>query len=283
LFCVGIAIPFSVASFRRKNQSIWKYDLRVFRRVLILLALGAILDSVGDHRLIFFSIGILQTIAIAYAISALLYDLPIYRRLIFAAAGLICYWAAIKYLPIPGAATGAFSENQNFIIHLNRTYLGQVGLWGLPRIIPTTALTLIGTAIGDLIRDPVLSGHSKTKWLLISGSSLVIAGSLWALSVPFNKPIWTPSYILFSAGTGTLVLGFFYEILDLRGWCAWAFPLIVFGSNAILAYVLPILVKGLILIPLHLSINGWFRVGLFILFWWVVFWILYRKKFFLRV
>lgn len=283
LLCVGVAIPFSSASARRKGVQTWKYDLRVLRRTFILLALGALVDSTGDHILELFTIGILQTIAIAYLISALLYDLPVHRRLFFAATALISYWAAIKYLPIPGAVPGALEENRNLIMHLNRTYFGEVGLWNVTRIIPTTALVLIGTAIGDMIGYKTITSNRKAVGLLASGIGLIVGGFLWALSVPFNKPIWTPSYILFSAGTGTLILGVFYILIDIKRLQKWAFPLIVFGTNAILAYVAPIVVKESVLMPLHLFIIGWLRVIPFIVFWWIILWILYRKKVFLRV
>jgi predicted acyltransferase len=283
LFCLGVTIPFSSLSARGKGVQPWKYDLRVLRRTIILLALGALLDSVGDHRLVIFSIGILQTIGIAYFLSALLYDLPVHRRLFFAAAALVGYWAAIKYMPMPGAAAGTFEENRNFILYLNRTYFGPFGLWNLSRIVPTTALVLIGTAIGDMIVKEGMESNRKAAWLVASGIGLIVGGYLWALSLPFNKPVWTPSYILLSAGTGTLLLGVFYVLIDIKGWRNWALPLIVFGSNAILVYVLPIVLKETILIPTHLYIIGWLRVILFITFWWVIAWLLYRKRIFLRV
>jgi predicted acyltransferase len=39
------------------------------------------------------------------------------------------------------------------------------------------------------------------------------------------------------------LLGIFHYLVDTRGWHGWTFPLTVFGSNALFAYVVPILVK----------------------------------------
>lgn len=283
LFCVGVALPFSFASFKRSNQPAWKYDLKVLKRTLILIAIGAVLDSSSDHQIELFSIGVLQTIAIAYMISAFLYELPAHRRLGMAGIFLVIYWAAIKFVPVPGVGAGAFSENQNFIIHLNRTYLGQVGLWNLPRLIPTTALVLIGTAIGDLVRKKEVESLRKAGYLTVIGMVLMVGGYLWNINLPYNKPIWTPSYILLSAGTGAFLLGIFSMIIDTGGWQSWTYPLVVFGSNAILIYVLPIIVKALVLSPLGIYVGGWLRVVPFVLFWWLVSWALYREKIFVKL
>ncbi len=282
LFCVGVSIPFSVASLKRKGLSRWQFELKILRRVITLLALGALLDTVGDYRLTFFTIGVLQTIAISYAVGMLLYDLTAYRRMIFAGFGLVIYWAMIKFVPIPGVGAGAFAEQQNFILHLNRTYLGQIGLWNLPRIIPTTALVLIGTVIGDTIRRKDINGVRRSAWILAIGACLTLLGCAWSLSLPFNKPIWTSPYVIFAAGTGTLTLGIFYLLIDVKGYRSWPFPLVVFGSNAILAYVLPILSKPFILSPFDKYIDGWIGVTLFSILWWVILWQLYRRKLFLK-
>lgn len=283
LLCVGVAIPFSAASFKKKGLPEWYFDLRILRRVLLLISIGSILDSTEDRELTFFSIGVLQTIAFAYMFSALLYDLPAHRRLSVAILGLVAYWAAIMYLPIPGKGAGFFEEHKNLIYHLNTTYLGQVGLWNLPRIVPTTALVLIGTAIGDIVRLPKLEEPFKSFWLACAGLLLVLAGTLWGRSLGYNKWIWTPSFILFSAGNGIMLLGALHLVIDELGHRKWAFPLVIFGSNAVLAYVLPILVKSAVLNPLGIYIGGWFRVGLFILAWLAILWVLHRNKLFLKV
>jgi len=283
LLCVGVAIPFSAAGFARRGESKRQFYLRILRRTAILLALGAILDMSWDHKLVFFTVGVLQTIAISYALAALLYNLAGRWRLLVAGVCLVGYWAAIKLLPIPGVGAGVFTEDRNLILYLNRTYLGHVGLWNLPRIVPTTALTLIGTAVGDLLRREYTDPRRKSAALALLGVVFVAGGYIWSLSLPFNKPVWTPSYVLLAAGLGTLLLGLVYLVVDIWRWRWWAFPLIVFGSNAVLAYVVPILVKTLILNPLDVSIVQWFRLTSFVVFWWLVLWLLHRKKIFLRV
>lgn len=281
LFCVGVAIPYSVASFKRRRLPGWIYDVRVLRRTALLFALGLVVVS-SEAQDLRFTLGVLQIIALAYAAGALLYELPLHRRLATAFVLLGAYWVMLRYFNVPGAGVGAFAEGRNIVDHLNRTYLADLGLEGLPLVIPTSALVLIGTAVGDLVRSS-LSPNRRLAALVAVGTTLVGLATVWNLSVAFNKPLWTPSYVVLAAGTGTLLLALFHLIIDLKGLRAWAFPLIVFGSNAILAYVLPIVFKSFVLRPMHISTAGWTHVLIFTAAWWLVLYVLYRRRWFLRV
>src|SRR5450759_4818674 len=151
LFCVGVAIPFSAASFARTGKPAWHLDIKILRRGALLVLLGCIIDSSLYNRPVF-CLDVLQLIGLAYVAGALLYDMTLSRRLCIAGVLLAGYWAAIKFLPIPGVGAGLFEQNQNFITHLNQTYLMPFNLNGLPSIVPTTALVIIGSAVGDLLR-----------------------------------------------------------------------------------------------------------------------------------
>ena len=177
-------------------------------------------------------------------------------------------------------------------------------LRGLLSVIPTTALVLIGSATGDLLRLENLDQWRKVIYLLLGGVALTLLGILWNIDLPFNKPLWTSSYILYTAGLGAIVLSASYFLLDIKGWRAWAFPLVVYGSNAIFAYVAPILFKFYVLQAFRWpgpkvnlqdayinALSGWFGIIWgswlytisYMLFWWLVVLWLYRRKMFLRV
>lgn len=306
LFCVGLAIPFSAASARRKKMPTWRYDIKILTRAVVLVALGCLIDSSLLKRPVF-TLGVLQIIGLAYLVGALLYDLPMSRRLVVAMLLLLGYWAAIMFLPIPGVGSGVFEENRNLIRHINLTYLAGFNLAGLTSTAPTSALVLLGTLIGDALRRRDRDHTWKLARLTLLGVSFMTLGFIWNLHLPFNKPLWTPSYILFSAGTGALMMALFYLMIDANNRRAWAYPLVVFGSNAIVAYVAPILVKVLILqqwtIPVasgkHVVLldrilnvftshagripGGWLYTATYIVVWWLVLWQLYRKQLFIRV
>lgn len=305
LLCVGVAIPFAVASFRRKALPSWRYDVKVLWRATLLVLLGCLIDS-SEQRHLIFTLGVLQIIGLAYLVAALLYDLPVTRRLLIAGVMLVSYWAAIKFIPVPGVGAGMFTERGNLIFHLNLIYLNPVRLWGLPSVVPTAALAMIGSAIGDLVRRKELEHWQRIVGLFLLGAGLMLLGWLWNFSLPYNKPLWTPSYVLMTSGAGTLFLCLFYLILDAAQWSQWSYPFMVLGSNAIVAYVAPVLLKVCVLQnwqvstgSTSLSFEQWllntdkallgpfagswcYTLG-YIAVWWGVLWVLYRNKWFLRV
>lgn len=306
LFCVGVAIPFSAASFAKTGKPAWHQDLKILKRGALLILLGCLIDS-SIYNGPVFCLDVLQLIGLAYVVGALLYDLPLSRRMAIAGLLLAGYWAFIKFVPIPGEGAGFFQQNHNLITHINQNYLSPVSLVGIFSIIPTAALVLIGTAVGDLLRRRDRDQMWTVAWLTLIGVALTAGAVIWNASLVFNKPLWTPSYVLLAAGTGSLILGLFYLIMDTHRWTKWAFPLIVFGSNAIVAYVAPILVKLLILQKWHVAVpghghvqvlqrildvtvahfgrvpGGWIYTIGYVVVWWLILWQLHRKKLFLRV
>ena len=316
LFIVGVALPYSVASARRKKLDLWHYDLKALWRAMALVALGCLIDSFEMHRPVF-DLDVLQLIGLAFFTAVLvggLLRLP--GRLILAGLLLLANWAIIRKVPIPGYGSGHFTEQLNTIDYINKQYLNPVHLKGLLSVIPTTALVLIGTAVGDLIRRKKISPLAKIGTLAVCGGGMIAAGWIWsshelgAFSLPMNKPCWTASYILFCGGWACIGLAIMYGLIDATPgkWGArLSFPLLVFGSNAIVAYVAPILTKVAILSNIHTTgsngqrmdlvtaliswfhthygqINGgWAYTATYIAFWWCILLVLYKKRWFLRV
>lgn len=295
LFCVGVALPFSVASLRAREPSRWRRTQRVLGRVVALLLLGMLLDSAIAKQPVI-GLGVLQLIGLAYGVGAAVYALPMLARLGLAAALLVGYGIALN-------AFGPITADSNLVRHLSDTYLRSVFLAGLPSLVPTAAMVLIASAVGDWMRreQPL---QSRAIGLAIGGALFTLVGWLSSQGIPFNKPIWTPPYILYCAGLATLAILAFHLATDVPRWTAWAYPLLVFGSNAILAYVLPILVKVMILREwtfieggpslqqawLGSAVDrwglwqgGWLYTFGYIAAWWLVLWIFYRKRIFLRV
>jgi predicted acyltransferase len=306
LLIVGVAIPYSAASHRARGLPLWRYDLKIIARAAALVLLGCLIES-SQYKRPTFDLGVLQQIGLAYLVGAMLCELSVLRRLLVAASFLLAHWAAIRFLPIPGVGAGVFTENTNIIAHFNRLYLQPVSLRGLISLVPMSALVLIGTAIGDSLRREARAPIWKATRLLAAGAALAGIGWVWNLDLPFNKSVWTASYILYSAGLGAVVLALFYLTMDVTGWKFLGFPLVVFGANAMMAYVTPILVKIDILqewkwrmpdhslLPLQDALlqycflhagrirGGWMYTLGYILFWWLVLLYMYVKRVFWRV
>jgi predicted acyltransferase len=316
LFIVGVALPYSVASARRIHLPQCQFDLKALWRALSLITLGCIIDSFLAHKPLF-DLDVLQLIGLAYFMAVLiggLFRLP--GRIVLAGLLLLANWAILMHVPIPGHGAGHFTEEINVPKYVNETYLSRFHLNGLLSVIPTTALVLIGTIVGDLLRRKKVNSFLKAGILFICGAGMVAAGYLWShqalgeYALPMNKPSWSASYILFCGGWACIGLAITYLLVDTTPgkWGAkLTFPLIVFGMNAIVAYVLPILTKVAILRNIHStwptghSLNletaiirsfelkyGDIKGGLaytltYIALWWCVLLFLYRKRWFLRV
>lgn len=305
LFIVGVAIPYSAASARRRKLSAWRYDLRVLNRAITLVLLGYLIDSSIALTPVF-GLGVLQLIGLAYLVAAFLYELPTRRRLLIAAGLLAGYWAVLRFVPVPGFGR-VFTPENNIINHINLVYLGQYHLQGLLSVIPTAALVMIGSAVGDLLRSETLTTGRRLGALFLLGTVLTVAGLILTIDLPFNKPLWTTSYILYTAGLGTILLTLLYLIIDVNHWRAWAWPFAILGMNALFIYIVPILVKLYILSEWHWRIEdgsrlqlgvaimhywfqafgriagGWAYTISYIVFWWLTAVWLWHRKVFLRL
>ena len=246
LLCVGIAIPFSARSAAKNGITGWRYAGKILWRVVMMFALGLLVDSAIQRQPVF-GLGVLQLIALAYLGGVILYRLPQVARIIACGLLLGIYGIALKYIPVPGIGIPMFEEGTNLVRHVNDAYLTTIGLRGLPSAIPTAALVGLGSLLGDFVLRKKETPIRKIVFLMAIGGVLALLGFWWNLALPFNKPVWTPAYILLSAGLGAILIALLYGLFDLRNRGRWAFPLVVFGSNALLAYVGPILVKVLVL------------------------------------
>jgi predicted acyltransferase len=79
---------------------------------------------------------------------------------------------------------------------------------------------------------------AKVGQFALWGAALIVLGLIWNLNHPIVKHIWTSSFVLFSGGLCFLLMGLFYLFIDVLQWKGWAFPFVVIGSNAIVAYML---------------------------------------------
>jgi predicted acyltransferase len=70
------------------------------------------------------------------------------------------------------------------------------------------------------------------------GLALLLVGWVLHPLLPINKRIWTSTFALLSGGVALLLFAALYFLLDVKRWRWWTPPALVFGANAILAFVL---------------------------------------------
>lgn len=248
LLAVGVAIPFSAAGRVESGQSLWKRIWGAFLRATSLYLVGALIDSSIQHTP-YWGLGVLQLIALAYLAGRILYELPFYVRITFIAGCLWWYGWALTDLSVANySPTGVFTEEHNLVRYLNENLFAPYRLRGVLSVVPTAALVLLGSLVGDTLRYGKWIPMARFFLLLGMGANLAILGSVWGYFLPMNKPFWTPSYIIYVGGWGILVVGLLFFVADIMGGKYWplrlfAYPMVVYGTNALVAYAGAILVK----------------------------------------
>ena len=108
---------------------------------------------------------------------------------------------------------------------------------GIFSTLPAIATCLFGVMTGHLLRSK-LTADTKTAWLLVGGNLLLLAGLVLNAWLPINKSLWTSSYSVFMAGMAMNCFGVCYWLIDVQGWKKGAKPFEVYGLNAITVFVL---------------------------------------------
>jgi predicted acyltransferase len=237
------------------------------------------------------------------------------RRLVAWTVGLsLVYWAAMVLMPWPGHSPGDLTAAGNLGAFVDRAVLGQQHLWGrrpwdpegLFSTLPAIATTLMGVLAGFWLRAPV-AGGAKAALMAAAGVAAMAIGLLWDLFFPINKNLWTSSYAWFTGGAGAFGLAVCYWAIDVKGWRWWTKPFVILGVNAIALFVLAGLsAKTLILIkvtdtdgetvslythiyrawflPIAEPVNASLLFALcYLLVLYVVLWVMYRRRIFLKV
>ena len=253
LFIVGVSITLS-----RKSAG-WG---SILRRAVIIFGLGLFLSGYPRFDVERWRIpGVLQRIALCYLAAAAAYRVTAGNRRrqavvlgMLAAILALGYWTVMMLVPPPGGVAGDLTPEGNLGAWIDRALL-EGHLWkprwdpeGLLSTIPAVATTLLGVLAG-LCLGTTWTAERKAGALAAGGAVAVVVGLTWGLVFPINKPIWTSSYAVFTAGAASLLLAACYWIIDIRGWRRWTTPLVILGVNAITLFVASgLLVKTLALI-----------------------------------
>ncbi len=273
LFVVGAVMPFSFGRRIEAGERKSRTYRRVVRRVLLLWVLGMI----AQGNLLEFDLSklkiytnTLQCIAVGYLVAAvLLIHARRWIQALVTAGFLLGYWALMKLVPFDGHPAGTMEPGVSLAHTIDVAVLGQFVYsdrgyaWILPSM-NYAATVLLGVFAGHLLRDPgspwrkilglVARGlvFLALGWIIAGGPASVwdaqgltepawaasLCDWLWQIRFPMNKHLVTSSMVLWAAGWSYLLLALFYLVLDIWRLRAWAFPFIVIGSNAIVAYML---------------------------------------------
>jgi predicted acyltransferase len=267
--------------------------------------------------------GVLQRIAICTLLAAPIVVYCSWRQTLAWIAGLLtAYSVLMLWIPVPGIGAGVLEPGQDFGAWIDRFLLGnhmwvQSKTWdpeGMVSTLPALCSQLVGVLAGRWLMSSA-NRSEQTVWMLLMGLLLLALGStLDAILMPINKSLWTPSFCLFMSGWALMGFSAFYWLLDVNPSAAvrevagrWSRPFVIYGMNALFIFALSGLIakmfgfikfaqpdgskislgktlyapiRDLPIAPLNTSL---LYALLFNAFMFSIAWLMWRKKWFVKV
>ncbi|MDO5328933.1 MAG: DUF5009 domain-containing protein [Coriobacteriia bacterium] len=257
-------------------------------------------------------LGVIPRIAICYFIGALIILLVRNKKVIIGIIAAIL----IGYCILLIAGNGFdFNDTNNILSTIDQSVLGREHMYkmaideqgtatiffdpeGLASTIPCVAQVLLGFLIGGIICDKKKDNNAKVMYMFIVGFSLLALGFIFSPAVPIFKKAWTSTFVLVTVGSDACLLALLTWIIDIKGHKKWTTFFRVYGSNAIISFaamdIIWVILAGLKLtklaynffLPICCGVTGLASVlttGLFVLAWYVVLYLLDKKKIYIRL
>jgi predicted acyltransferase len=258
LFIVGVAIKLSLDKYLTTEIIMHKIYFRIFKRTILLFALGLFLNGFPDFDWGTLRIpGVLQRIAVCYMVASLIYlkvaeaeigkvQVSVLPLFIIIPTLLVVYYVLMKFVPVPGFGAGRIDlPAGNLAAYLDKNIFG-AHVWqysrpgdpeGLLSTIPAIATMLAGLVCGWWLKTEREKMDKLVKMIPAGGACVVLAYLVHPF-FPINKNLWTSSYVLLTSGLALVVLGICYYYTDVLGKKLGTKPFIIFGANAITVYFL---------------------------------------------
>jgi predicted acyltransferase len=260
LFCVGMAWAFSFPRSAANSGATWA---KAAKRTAILIVIGLFLNALPSFDFAHLRFpGILQRIAVCFFLTVaitvatarhdegkLYLNTPAIA--VAAVVLLAAYWAMLRFIPVPGFGPGNLDSLRSLPAWVDRSIFTTSHMWdqgttpgvgvtydpeGIVSTIGALASTLIGVLAAVAFR--AWPERRRILYFALTGALLVAAGYVLNPLLPFNKRLWTSSYVLLSGGVSLLALTALL-LVPAEGWPSRLLdPLRVLGANAILAFVL---------------------------------------------
>jgi predicted acyltransferase len=314
LFIVGTSMVLSFAARRARGDSRLALMKHAVRRTALILLIGyaiRVLPYVDFSHMRY--PGVLQRIAVVYFFASAIALWTSTRGKIIWIAGLLAgYYAVMRFVAVPGCDPAAWMTQHcslagwlDRLLMPGHLYRRDFDPEGVLSTLPAIATTLLGTLAGEFLHGAT-SLSRRLRVLMIAGVAGVAVGYAWHPWFPIYKPLWTSSYVLFTAGAACLLLAVCWWLIEMRGWRLWSRPFLWLGMNAIVVYALSTFAAKLWTMikvangvqkitvqawvfehwfaPLAQEKNASLAFALsYTALWTLVAWGLYRKKIFVKV
>jgi predicted acyltransferase len=257
LFIVGGSIYLAFTSRLDRGVGRGEIMLQTAKRSALIFMVGLTINALP-----FFDLGqlryygVLQRIALCYAAASCVFIAGgLFACGAAAAIALIAYWMLMLHVPVPhlglpGVAFPVLDRHANLASWLDRLLFSPAHLYhhadydpeGLLSTIPAVATTLFGTLSASWLNTGLKDRPPATRRAVIlfaAGIAFLLLGLLWSHTFPLNKRLWTSSFVLLTSGISMVAFATLFYLVD--GACqirCGLMPWLVFGTNALAAYVL---------------------------------------------
>jgi len=341
LFMVGVSVTLAYTKRLESGAEKGSLYKKIFSRALKIMLLGWFLwlwpeFNWGGMRFA----GVLPRISLVFLACALIFLNTNWKQQVWIGAGiLVFYWALMALIPVPiddviqnALATGSVERSGHRLYELEN--IRQVGegfiapnyepginitawldriflpgrFWevtwdpeGLMSTLPAICTGIIGMLMGRLYLS-LDNPFKRLTWLFFAGFAMLLVSEAWGWFMPFNKNLWTSSFVLWTAGMATMGLAACILVVDILGYQKWTKLGRVYGANAITSYVLAgmltlvfysdiwggyalnrLFMDGMTSLGLDAKLASLIYAVIYMLIIYVPALILYRKKIFIKV
>ncbi|MCU0325614.1 MAG: DUF5009 domain-containing protein [Spirosomaceae bacterium] len=188
--------------------------------------------------------GVLQRIGIVYFIITWIFlRTNAKTQFIIGSAILLIYWFLMTVVPVPNGMPANLEPTTNLgawfdNLILNGHLWATSKVWdpeGLLSTLPAIGTGLAGVLTGQLLKNQ-MTPNQRVINMISWGIGAIIVGQIWHEVFPINKALWTSSYVVYVGGLAVLILGILYWFIDVRGWDNWTKPFVIYGVNPMLVF-----------------------------------------------
>jgi len=266
MLIMGMVIPHAIDKRIKEGKTKLSIFNHILVRSIVLFSIGILLNGFPLFDLATIRIpGVLQRIAIAYFFTGIIelivksYIKKNYIQLavkIGLALSIISIYSMLltRY---------SFPDYKNLVQNIDLFFLkGHLYSpdWDPEGILTTfssIATAIFGAIAGQILFDRDSNVTKKFVIIFFFGVVAIIVASITQKWFPYNKNLWSSSFVLITAGIAYVSIAMLFLVIDVAGFKTIFKPLMILGSNPIFVYIgFQMVCKTLWLIPIVNSTTG---------------------------
>ena len=266
MLIMGMVIPHAIDKRIKEGKTKLSIFNHILVRSIVLFSIGILLNGFPLFDLSTIRIpGVLQRIAIAYfftGIIELIVKSYIKKNYIQLAVKI---GLALSIISIYSMLLTCYSfpDYKNLVQDIDLFFLkGHLYSpdWDPEGILTTfssIATAIFGAIAGQILFDRDSKVTKKFVIIFLFGVVAIIVASITQRWFPYNKNLWSSSFVLITAGIAYVSIAMLFLVIDVAGYKTIFKPLMILGSNPIFVYIgFQMVCKTLWLIPIVNSTTG---------------------------